>query len=56
MSVLVEQLKSLVEEFNNREVEFALCGGLAVAAHGFVRATQDIDFLIRAESLEISLT
>lgn len=52
MSVLVEELRLLVSEFNNREIEFALCGGLAVAAHGFTRATQDIDFLIREESLE----
>lgn len=52
MSVLVEELRLLVGEFNDREIEFALCGGLAVAAHGFTRATQDIDFLIREESLE----
>ncbi len=52
MSVLVEELRLLVSEFNDREIEFALCGGLAVAAHGFTRATQDIDFLIREESLE----
>lgn len=41
----------LVEAFSNHQIEFALCGGLAVAAHGLVRATQDIDFLIRSESL-----
>lgn len=52
MSVLVEELRLLVSEFNDREIEFALCGGLAVAAYGFTRATQDIDFLIREESLE----
>ncbi|MBK7932079.1 MAG: nucleotidyltransferase [Acidobacteria bacterium] len=52
MSILVEELLQLVAEFNDREIEFALCGGLAVAAHGFTRATQDIDFLIREESLE----
>ncbi len=52
MSVLVEELRLLVSEFNDREIEFALCGGLAVAAHGFTRATQDIDFLILEESLE----
>ena len=52
MSILVEELLQLVAEFNDRAIEFALCGGLAVAAHGFTRATQDIDFLIREESLE----
>jgi len=54
MSTLIEELRSLVEVFNRHEIEFALCGGLAVAAHGLVRATQDIDFLIREESLEVA--
>lgn len=52
MSVLIEELRALIEAFNSHEIEFALCGGLAVAAHGLVRATQDIDFLIREESLD----
>lgn len=52
MSILFEELRALIRSFNGHEVEFALCGGLAVAAHGLVRATQDIDFLIREESLE----
>ena len=52
MSVLFKELKALIKSFNEHEVEFALCGGLAVAAHGLVRATEDIDFLIRVESLE----
>ena len=52
MSILIEELKLLLSSFNEHGIEFALCGGLAVAAHGLVRATQDIDFLIREESLE----
>lgn len=52
MSLLIEELKTLIGSFNHHKIEFALCGGLAVAAHGLVRATQDIDFLIRLESLE----
>ncbi len=52
MSVLVNELTRLVAAFNAHGIDFALCGGLAVAAHGLVRATQDIDFLIRAESLD----
>ena len=34
------------------DVEYAECGGLAMAIHGFARATMDIDLLIRPESLE----
>ena len=52
MSTLIEELRSLVEVFNRHKIDFALCGGLAVAAHGLVRATQDVDFLIREESLD----
>ena len=52
MSVLIEELRSLVAVFNRHKIDFALCGGLAVAAHGVVRATQDIDFLIPEESLD----
>ncbi|MEO7673632.1 MAG: nucleotidyl transferase AbiEii/AbiGii toxin family protein [Pyrinomonadaceae bacterium] len=52
MSTLIEELRSLVEVFNRHRIDFALCGGLAVAAHGLVRATQDVDFLIREESLD----
>lgn len=56
MSVLIEELKHLVASFSNHKIDFALCGGLAVAAHGLVRATQDIDFLIREESLDAAYT
>lgn len=52
MSVLIDELTRIVGAFNRHDIDFALCGGLAVAAHGLVRATQDIDFLIREESLE----
>ena len=52
MSVLIEELRSLVEVFNRHYIDFALCGGLAVAAHGLVRATQDVDFLILEDSLD----
>lgn len=51
MSVLIEELKLIVGSFNRNQIDFALCGGLAVAAHGLVRATQDVDFLILSESL-----
>lgn len=52
MSVVFEELRLIVGSFNKHEVDFALCGGLAVAAHGLIRATQDIDFLIEESSLD----
>jgi len=33
-------------------IEYATCGGLAMAVHGHVRATKDLDFLIRSEDLD----
>jgi hypothetical protein len=51
MTSLIPELKELASSFEDAGIDFALCGGLAMAAHGFVRATLDIDFLIREESL-----
>ncbi len=33
---------------------YGLCGGLAVAVHGYPRFTKDIDILIRPELLEVA--
>nr|MBA3601744.1 hypothetical protein [Acidobacteriota bacterium] len=49
---LLEELDQLVSVLDENEIEYAVCGGLALTIHGFPRATFDIDILIRAESLE----
>ncbi|MEA3341981.1 MAG: hypothetical protein U9R15_18615, partial [Chloroflexota bacterium] len=33
-------------------IRYALAGGLAVGAHGYVRATADVDFLVGEEAFE----
>jgi hypothetical protein len=33
-------------------IRYALAGGLAVAAHGYLRATDDVDFLVGDEAFE----
>ena len=38
--------KFLLENFKKDNIHYALIGGLALAASGYARATQDIDFLI----------
>lgn len=48
---LIAELEALVESFERGGVEYALCGGLAVAVHGHPRATMDIDVLVQAEQL-----
>jgi hypothetical protein len=51
-SRLGTQLKQLVDALNNARIAFALIGGLALAAHKVIRATQDIDLLIDADASE----
>jgi hypothetical protein len=38
-----QDFRDLLAEFNARQVEFLLVGAHALAAHGHVRATQDLD-------------
>ncbi|MCC5849942.1 MAG: hypothetical protein JJU29_17790 [Verrucomicrobia bacterium] len=43
---LSDDMKDLLRIFNRRNVSYAICGGFAVAKHGFVRMTLDLDLLI----------
>ena len=52
MATLLDELSQLISAFDKNEIEYAVCGGLALAIHGFVRETLDIDVLIQPESLE----
>ena len=52
MLTLESELRELVQRFNEAKIEYALCGGMAVALHGYPRFTKDIDFLIPSESLD----
>lgn len=54
MADLLDELSRITAALDNNEIEYAVCGGLALAIHGFPRATFDIDILIREESLEKS--
>lgn len=42
----LDDLKTLVRSLNAQGVEYLLIGGYALAAHGYTRATTDIDLLI----------
>lgn len=48
---LIDELRSLARALEREEVEFAVCGGLAVAIHARPRATLDVDLLVPAASL-----
>jgi hypothetical protein len=43
---LEDELAALVDALNRDGIEYALCGGLALAVHGAPRATIDIDLLV----------
>jgi hypothetical protein len=51
MSDIFEEFRRLVSRFNSEQIDYAVCGGWALAIHGAPRATVDIDFLIPAEDL-----
>jgi len=53
---LYVEFSKLVLRLHQEGVDFALCGGLAMAIYGKPRATIDIDLLIPSESLEAVLS
>ena len=48
---LYEELRKLIAEFDRHKIDYALCGGIALAIYDHPRATVDIDLLILSESL-----
>ena len=52
MATLLQELAEIISVLNHNEIEYAVCGGLALTIHGFPRATFDIDLLIKSNSLE----
>jgi len=49
---LYKTLQNLTERLDQAGIPYALIGGMALAQHGFVRMTEDIDILLRPEDLE----
>jgi len=57
-SRLGRQIEELIAAFDRLDVRFALIGGLALASHKVIRATQDVDLLTdgrNADSIEREL-
>lgn len=50
---LYEEFKAIIAVLSENEIDYAVCGGLAMSIHGFTRATVDIDLLIQAESFDL---
>ncbi len=49
---LYEELRDLVKAFNGQSLDYAICGGVALALHGHPRFTNDIDILILPDDLD----
>lgn len=52
MARLVEQIREALAAFAGSRTQPALIGGLALAAHNVIRATQDVDFLVDADDAD----
>lgn len=48
---ILDELKALTKKLKEEKIEYALCGGLALAIYALPRATLDIDILIEANLL-----
>jgi hypothetical protein len=49
---IVEELQKITKSFATEGVEYAICGGCAVVIYGYVRATKDIDLLVKQGDVE----
>lgn len=49
------KIENLLKLLNERRVNYAIIGAYALAEHGFVRATQDIDILVDPDTNNIAL-
>jgi hypothetical protein len=52
---LSEDIKYFIQLLQKHEVEFLICGGHAVAFHGFPRMTLDFDILIKPDKKNAQL-
>jgi hypothetical protein len=43
---LTRDMNALLDIFDNNHVEYMIIGGFAVICYGYIRITQDIDFLV----------
>ncbi len=47
-----ETLKNIARRLAKEQIDYVIIGGMALALHGFVRPTQDVDLLMTKEGLE----
>jgi hypothetical protein len=52
---LVEEFVGVVATLQAAKIDFAVCGGFAMAVHGLPRFTQDIDLLVQPADLDSAI-
>jgi hypothetical protein len=52
MANIFDEFRELIHRLNVEGIEYAVCGGWAMAIHGVTRATIDIDLLVLTEDLD----
>ncbi|HTG92209.1 MAG TPA: hypothetical protein VL866_06465 [Pyrinomonadaceae bacterium] len=53
---LYDEFRRLLMVLEQQSIDYALCGGIAMAIHGVPRATIDIDLVIQQEALQSLIT
>lgn len=49
---LITELQNIIEAFDKEKIDYALCGGLALAVYARPRATLDIDIMVEPSLLD----
>ena len=48
------ELEAVITAFEAQGIDYAICGGVAVAVHGHPRATTDIDIVVAPETVDVA--
>lgn len=48
---LLTEFQNIVKTLEDEKIEYAICGGIAMAIHGFLRTTVDIDIVILRKNI-----
>lgn len=51
-SPVQQTLRNIVRRLSEKQIDYAVIGGMALALHGLIRPTQDVDLLLTREGLE----
>lgn len=52
---LYAEFRAIVAALETEGIPYAVCGGMAMAAYGHARATQDVDLLVAASSIDAAV-